>query len=127
MEITLFLSQVWGPVILAIGVGMFSSRNFYIKIYKDLQNETLAVLCFGIIAMAVGIVHIMIHNSWNSLPEVLISFFGWGLFLKGAMFIVAHHFVDKAGDAWVDKKMLPVAAVLMLAVGVYLTWFAYFV
>ena len=46
METTLFLAKLWGPAILAVGIGVFVSRNYYIKIYLDLEKDALAVLLF---------------------------------------------------------------------------------
>ncbi len=47
MNTTTFLAQVWGPAILAVGIGIFVSRSFYAKIYGDLEKEPLACLIFG--------------------------------------------------------------------------------
>jgi hypothetical protein len=50
MDITIFLAQIWGPVILAVGIGVFTSRSYYLKVYRDLEKETLAVLLFAMFA-----------------------------------------------------------------------------
>jgi hypothetical protein len=126
MEITTFLAQLWGPTILAVALGVFVSRNYYIKIYRDLEKDVLAVLVFGMIAMVVGIAHILHHNVWGSLPEMVVSFLGWAVLAKGVLFLVVPGFVDKAGDAWVDRKLIPLAGILMLVVGAYLSWIGYF-
>lgn len=125
MEITIFLAKLWGPVILAVGVGIFVSRNYYIKIYRDLEKDTLAVLIFGMVAMPVGIMHIMVHNVWGSFAQGLISFLGWGLLAKGILFLIAPQFVDKAGDYWANKKLVPIAGLLVFVLGIYLVWFGY--
>lgn len=125
MELTTFLAQIWGPIILAVAVGVFASRSYYIKIYRDLEKSSLAVLIFGMVAMAAGIVQVLFHNVWDTLPQVLVSFLGWGLLIKGTLFLVAPTFVDKAGDQWVKLKLIPLAGTLMLVVGGYLTWFAF--
>lgn len=126
MDITTFLAMLWGPTILAVAIGVFLSRPYYLKIYRDLDKSPLAVLVFGMIAMTAGIAHVYFHNSWDTLPEIVVSFLGWGLLAKGALFLVAPKFVDKAGDGWAKKKLIPVAGTLMLVVGGYLTWLAYF-
>jgi len=66
MDITTFLAQIWGPIILAVGLGVFISRNYYMRIYRDLEKETLAVLVFGMVAMAAGIAQVSVHNIWNN-------------------------------------------------------------
>ena len=125
MDITLFLAQLWGPVILAVGIGVFVSRTYYIKIYRDLEKDTLAVLLFGMVAMTAGIAHILFHNVWDTFPQVLVSLLGWGLLIKGTFFIIAPKLVDKAGDSWINMKLIPFAGGSMLLIGAYLTWFSY--
>ncbi len=126
MNTTLFLAQLWGSAILAVGIGFFVSRKYYLKTYRDLQKETLAVLLFGLVAISAGIAHIHYHNVWNTLPEAVISFLGWGLLLKGLVFAIAPGLVDKAGDFEADSKLVPVAGALMLVMGVYLCWVGFF-
>lgn len=126
METTIFLAGIWGPIILAIGAGIFISRGFYLRIYRDLEKETLAVLIFAMVAMAVGIWQIGAHNAWGSLAEILISFLGWALLFKGLMFALFPKFIDRAGDWAAKSKLVPWAGVLMLVIGAYLSWLAYF-
>ena len=126
MDITTFLAQIWGPIFLAVGIGVFVSREYYLKIYRDLEKQTLAMLVFGMVAMAVGIAQVSVHNVWNNLPQVIISFFGWATLLKGAMFLIAPKFVDRSGDWAANTKLIPVVGGFMLLVGVYLSWVGYF-
>lgn len=127
MNTTIFLSQVWGPVILAVGVGVFVSRNYYIKIYRDLEKETLAVLLFGIAAIAAGVTHIQLHNSWSSFQEIVISFLGCALLLKGLLFAIVPNIVNEAGDWVVDSKLISAAGVVMLILGIYLMCVGYLI
>ena len=127
METTLFLAQIWGPTILAVGIGIFVSRGYYIKIYRDLEKEKFAALVFGMMAVAAGAAHIGAHNTWGTLPEIVISLLGWGLFIKGAMLTIAPKLADKAGDWTVKSKLVPSAGGFALLVGVYLSWLGYVV
>lgn len=127
METTIFLAQIWGPVVLAVGIGIFVSRDYYIKIYRDLEKEKFAALVFGMMALAAGAAHIGAHNTWGTLPEIVISLLGWGLFIKGAMLTIAPKLADKAGDWTVKSKMVPSAGGFALLVGVYLSWLGYVV
>ncbi|MFN3188409.1 MAG: hypothetical protein ACK42D_02605 [Candidatus Paceibacteria bacterium] len=126
MDITIFLAQLWGPMILAVGVGVFVSRTYYIRIYRDLEKESLSMLIFGMIAMTAGIAHILYHNVWEAFPQVVVSILGWVTMIKGALFIISPKWIDKVGDGWVKMKLVPYAGALMLLLGGYLTWFGYF-
>lgn len=125
MDTTIFLAQIWGPILLAVGLGIFISRNYYLKIYRELEKNTLAVLVFGIASMAVGIAQIGIHNVWSTLPEIIISILGWGTLVKGIMFLIVPNFVDKAGDWEAKSSFVSVGGIFLIVVGAYLTWFAY--
>lgn len=127
MDITVLLASLWGPTIFALGIGIFTSRAQYTSMYRDIEKNAFAILVFGMTAMTMGIFHVLVHNIWNTFPEIIISLLGWGLLLKGVLFIVGPRLVDYVADMWVDLKMLSVAGVLMLVLGAYLSWLAYFV
>lgn len=110
---------------LAVGLGIFTSRSHYLRVYRDLEKETLAVLIFGIAGTALGIMQIGAHNAWNTLPQILVSLLGWGLLLKGLVFIVAPRFVDRSGDKAAKSGVLPIAATALLIIGAYLVWVGY--
>lgn len=127
MDITTFLAQIWGPVLLAVGLGVFVSRNFYIKVYRDLEKDVLAVLTFGMVAMVFGIIQISVHNAWNTIPQIIVSLLGWGTLLKGIVFVTAPGFVDRAGDWQAKSNLVSFSGGLMLILGAYLSWIGYFV
>lgn len=127
MNTTIFFAQIWGPILLAIGLGILVSRKYYTRLYRDLEKNSLAVLGLGIAFMAVGIIQTAIHTYWSTLPEIIITILGWATLLKGILFLVAPGLVDKAGDWEVKSKLVLIGGVLMLLFGGYLTWQVYFV
>lgn len=126
MDTTIFLAQLWGPILLAIGIGIILSRQYYVNIYSDIEKEPFAALIFGIVGMAAGIVHIGVHNIWSTAPQFIVSLLGWGLLSKGVVFATIPRFSAGMGKWAVGAKLLPPASLLVLVVGSYLTWFAYF-
>jgi uncharacterized membrane protein HdeD (DUF308 family) len=125
MDTTIFLAQLWGPIILAVGVGVYVSRAYYVRIYRELERESLSMLVFGMVAMAAGIAQILFHNVWETLSQIVVSMLGWALLLKGASFIISPNWVDKVGDKWANMKLVPYTGVAMFVLGAYLTWFGY--
>lgn len=126
MDITVFLAQLWGPTILAAGIGFFTSRSYYVKLYRDLDKNALTVLVLGMLAMAAGIAQVSVHSVWSTIPEIVVSLLGWALLVKGVAFVIAPGFVNKASDAWAKMKLVTVSGALMLIIGAYLSWFGYF-
>lgn len=127
MNTTIFLAQIWGPALVAISIGFFISQKYYVKVYRDIEKEPLAALVFGMVGMAAGIVHILVHNVWGTTPEFIISLLGWLLLIKSTMFIVLPEIVDKAGNWALRAKLNPISKVLTLIVGVYIVWIGYFI
>lgn len=126
MDITLFLAKLWGPIIFAVGVGIIANRGYYLKVYRDLEKNVLAAFVFGIVAMTVGIAHVLSHNLWGSWLEALVSFLGWAMLAKGVAFIIAPRMVDKAGDFYAAKNRISFIGFLPLVLGAILSWIAYF-
>lgn len=129
MEITtMFLAGLWGPAILAVGIGFFVSREHYLRIYRNIQREPFALLVFGMAGIAAAIAQINIHNVWETLPEMIISFLGWALLLKSLTFIIMPNITDKLSDrVAANSSMITAVGVAMLIIGGYLSWLAYMV
>jgi uncharacterized protein YjeT (DUF2065 family) len=126
MDMTTWLASIWGPVLVAVGIGFFASPAFYRKVYRDLENNSFAVLFFGMLAIAVGIMQIQSHNLWESLSEVIISLLGWAILVKGIICVIFPKIAEKRGDWFINHKMIPIAGGVVLLLGLYLSWFAYF-
>lgn len=123
METTIFLAKLWGPVMLAFGLGALISKSHYKKLYNDVGSESLAILVFGMSGIALGIAQISVHNTWGSPAEVIISILGWALLLKAAIFTIFPQFVSSVKD--LKKRLIPFSGLLMIVVGAYLSYLAY--
>ena len=124
-SITIFLAQLWGPAILAIGLGVMLNKNHYVRIYRGIQSEPFALMTFGLVGIMLGIWHIQVHNVWGTFAEMIVSLFGWALLLKAAMFVVKPDITDAWGDWVASSKLVPTVGVLALILGGYLTWVGY--
>lgn len=127
MYTTPLFAQLWGPVLLAVGLGFFFSKKYYVTIYRDLEKESFAVLFFGMFAMVFGMLHVAMHNSWNTFTEILISLLGWSLLLKGIICVTFPGVADRGGNWVLKEKMIPVVGIVILVVGAYLSWVGYFI
>jgi len=125
MNTTIILAQIWGPVILAMGIGCFVSRSFYSRLYREIGKESLSVLAFGIMTMAAGIAQVLAHNVWDTFSQSLITLLGWTLLLKGAFFTVAPRVVDMAPLWEMKHRLVPFAGVIYILAGMYLIWIGY--
>ena len=126
MDITTFLAQIWGPILIAIAFGFFFSTKYYIRIYRDLEKESFAVLFFGMVAMAGGIAHLLPHNILGNLSQIIVSLLGWGLHINGIICVAFPQLADRGGDWALNTKVVPAAGIIALILGAYLSWVGYF-
>lgn len=124
-QTTLFLAQLVGPTMLAVGVGIFLSRDYYTKVYRHLENETLAVLMSGIAALVVGIVMVMNHNVWEGFVATVITLVGWLSIVKGLMLIIVPRTVDRIGDKLSTTSLFPYIGGAYAALGAIISYAAY--
>lgn len=127
MDTTTFLAAIWGPILLVLAIGFITNRAHYTGMYRNIGANALLGATVGISAMAVGIAQVLSHTLWGTLPQAIISLLGWATMIKGATYLAFPSFVKNMSEAWADKKSThSISGGIMLLVGVYLTWFAYF-
>lgn len=122
---TLFLAQLIGPTMLAVGLGIFFSKEYYMKVYRHLENETLAVLVSGIAALVIGITMVRIHNIWEGFVPTVVTLVGWMSLLKGLMLIIMPQAVNRMGDRMAETKWFPVIGAAYALVGAFISYIVY--
>ena len=125
MDLTTMFSQLWGPVLVLIGAGIFVGSTHYRALYRDLKSEPFAAFVFGIFATVLGLGHAGMHTHWGTLQEIIITLLGWGLLAKGAVFVVAPDLAAAGGRLVTSRAAVYVIRVLLIALGGYLTYVAY--
>ncbi len=125
-EMTLFLTQIFGPVLGFVGLGILFNQDFYMKSFKDFSKESFGFVMTVMAMIAIGVVMVTKHFLWGSFPEILVSIIGLGFLVKGALLAV----MPKAFDSWIkvmiSKKLMMFAGGLWAVGGLYLTWVGFF-
>lgn len=116
---------MWGPVLLLIGIGIFTSPSYYGALYRDFAREPFAAFVFGIFATAFGIAQVGLHNEWGDLQEIVVTMLAWGMLVKGAVFIVAPDIAAYGGAMVSSRRFVAGIGAAIIAVGGYLSWVSY--
>lgn len=124
-NLTLLISQIAGPIFLAIGTGMLFNNAHYATFYKDLKNEKLAIFGFALSTMTLGIIILLKHNLWNTTPEIIVTLIGWGALIKGISLLTLPTLIEKFTNNLPLATILSSASLFSIILGGYLTWFAY--
>jgi uncharacterized protein YjeT (DUF2065 family) len=126
MSNSLFLARLIGPVMLVVGLAVFTNPRGF----RDMAEEFLAsrALMFlsGLIIMPVGIAIVLTHNIWTADWRVAITVFGWLCAIGGALRLFGPLFVVKAGHTMLRQPYFtPVAAAIWVVLGLLFCFFGY--
>jgi len=121
-ETTLFLAQIIGPTLFFTGLGILLHPKFYEKVFKAMGETDFDTLLTPMIMIPIGIVMVLKHFLWNSLPEVLVSIVGLGILIKGILFAVMPTMFKSMIRSILTKGLITFASLLWIAGGAYLCW-----
>jgi hypothetical protein len=126
MSNSLFLARLIGPVMLVVGVAVFTNPRGF----RDMAEEFLAsrALMFlsGLIIMPVGVAIVLTHNIWTADWRVVITVFGWLCAIGGALRLFGPLFVVKAGHTMLRQPYFtPIAAAIWVVLGLLFCFFGY--
>ena len=125
-DTTLFLAQIFGPVLGFIGIGILFNRNFYMKAFKDFSKASFSYFVTVMAMIAIGVVLVTKHFLWGTLPEALISFIGLAFLIKGILLTIMPKAFDKLVAAIISKGLLTFAGILWLIAGLYFSYIGFF-
>jgi hypothetical protein len=127
---TVLLSQLIGLSLLVLGVALVINKKYYSSWFRRLDKESEAFLWVtSLIEFVAGLAIVLSHNLWGSPAQIIITLFGWCMVLEGAAIllggklyiqIMLRFFARSMGKATIF------AALVFLALGIYLTWFGFF-
>ncbi len=120
---TLFLTQLLGPVLILLGISFFTKQHEYNKLFKKLHKENAFLFLEGIVETTAGLAIVLSHNMWGTLPEIVISAFGWAMVAEGSLVLLTkNRSIKKSLRAISDPALMMTFSVSFLILGAYLTW-----
>lgn len=127
METSQLLARIIGPYMLIASIGLFVSRNLYVKIIDDLRGQTMLMLTMGAFVLIMGLVLLQFHNVWTLDWRVLVTVIGWIMVIKGVLAMIAPDILMKVANNYVgNPALLNIQAVLAGLFGAYMSYQGYF-
>jgi hypothetical protein len=83
------------------------------------KSNALQVL-IGTLATMLGILLVMVHNTWNTTPQAFVSLIAWGVLFKGLLFLWSPAEAKILIDDFIVPSRMRIAAVVIYAIGAYL-------
>jgi len=128
-QIAQFLSFYIGIAYIAVGLGVLINIEYYKKLLEEdyIENRPVVYLN-GFIILAIGCLLIKFHNIWVKDWPIILTLFGWFAFIKGLFILVLPRAYLQLSRSLKKKKTHLIAeAILVVAVGIFLVYFSYFV
>lgn len=126
MESTMMLASVMGPAFLVFGLSVLLYTKVWVKVVKAFAKNHLNYLPIAFFEIILGLVVISMHNYWVASWEVLVTVFGWWMFIEGSLFmLVPGDSIKKMMKTSADKNVLMLAGVVVAAVGGFLSYQAF--
>ena len=124
MQLSIFLAKVWGIFLVILCLSVLLNRERFLRVAKRAVNET-SIFVSGMIALMIGIPHILIHNIWTPDWRGLITFLGWITVVKGIVRLFFPekllNFVQKGSY----KSVFIYGVSILLLLGLYLTYIGF--
>lgn len=124
-QTTFILVRIFAPIFLVIGISMLLNPQQYHRVFKELQEFSLAYYLAAVVGLSIGVIMVLSHNLWNTLAESLVSLIGWGALLKGLIRLLLPQWSFTMIQRFATPTMLNWSAGLVIVWGGYMGWVGY--
>lgn len=126
MANSVFLARLIGPLMLAVGIGIFVNGTIYRMLADEFLRSRALIYLSGLLAMTAGLAIILTHNVWRPHWAVIITILGWLLAIGGAFRIITPQGTERVGRQVLKHPYgLTIGGIIWVAVGAILCVFGY--
>ena len=114
-----------GPLLAAMGVAMLVNRELFPVIIDQISHDYGLIIVSGMLSLLAGIAIVRVHNIWSGW-QAIVTVLGW-LAIAGGL---ARMWMPQMAGPFADSiagrpAVLLIAAVVLLALGGFLSYKAY--
>lgn len=114
MEISIFLGKFWGTFLLSFSTIFLLRKKILEEFIGLFLKDRKIIFVFGYFSLIFGLATILLHNIWVLSWKILITLFGWALFIKGIFLIVLPEFFQKI-EKFFEKRILLIQLILLIS------------
>ena len=119
---TLDILQIFSLMYIGLGVVMLARPyNVELSMQALLQSRASSFLV-GFMSLLLGAFILHFHNLWTTVPEVVVSVFGWSAFIKGVLYLGFSEDMRALGSVFVHNPTnvrIMGALTIALSLGLY--------
>tara|TARA_R110000772_G_scaffold127894_1_gene235436 strand:- start:288 stop:674 length:387 start_codon:yes stop_codon:yes gene_type:complete len=118
METSIFLAKFWGWYLIIFFLVLSLNPKRIRQIFEDLKDQKFVILT-AFMAIVIGLLNILFHNTWESDWTIIITLIGWGALLEGLLLLAFPNLIAKWLE-YIHIKLVQVIYILMFLVGIFL-------
>jgi hypothetical protein len=119
------VTQVFSWLLLILGLSYMLQGETWIRLLKDAMANTRKYYTLYLLILITGLVVVTEHNRWSLDWNVVITFFGWAMVIKSAVFFIAPQLMEpftKLIDMGFIKTWIRTAGVVLATLGAILVY-----
>jgi hypothetical protein len=126
MTLSKTIAGLIGPTLMAIAASLLLNLGTIPALVEQASHDPALIYVSGIFMFVAGLAIVRAHNRWTLGWTVLVTIFGW-LALVGGLgrMVFSNQLGQLAAGAVKNTSVLPIAAVVLLALGAFLSFKAY--
>ena len=126
MANSIFLAKLIGPLLLAVGIGIFVNGAVYRMLADEVLRSRALIYLSGVLTMTAGLAIVLTHNVWRADWPVIITILGWLAVIGGAFRIVMPQGTERIGRRILKEKHgLTIGGIVWVVLGAILCVFGY--
>ena len=118
IDASIFLARLWGSFFLVFG-GLFVLTGFLGRVI-EMTEEKSFVVSTGYLTLLMGLVTVILHNSWALDWRLAITILGWSTVIKGIIKIAFPDYIHRKSQAF--RKRPAIEGSLLILLGGWLFW-----
>lgn len=120
------IAGIMGPTVLAIGIAVLLNISALPALAEQIAHDAALVFLSGILLLVAGLAIVRVHNRWQDGWPVVVTILGWVCLISGlARLLLPTQLARIAGSAVQNTSMIVAVALVMVAVGAFLSFKAY--
>jgi len=124
-EISILLAKFWGSLLVIFGL-LFLVRKKALDDLFELTKDKTFIIISGYLALILGLVTVILHNTWVTDWIVVITIFGWISLIKGIARLGFPENLPKWVQVLKNKLVfIKVLLVITTLLGGWLIWMSY--
>src|SRR5262245_1497636 len=126
MSNSTFLARLIGPLMLAVGIGIFVNGSTYRLLADEFLRSRALIYLSGLLTMTAGLAIVLTHSVWRADWPLIITSLGWLATIGGAARIICPQGTERVGRSVLAYKHgITIGGIVWLALGAILIVFGY--